>query len=338
MNEPQIVSPWISRWLSLIAFLIAAIVVVGGATRLTGSGLSITEWAPILGTLPPLSETDWQTAFAKYQQSSQFKLQNSAMSIAEFHGIFWWEWAHRFLGRFIGFVVALPLVFFAWAKMLPKGMWPKLVVMLILGGAQGALGWYMVASGLVDRVSVTQYRLAAHLTLAMAIFAYVLWLRFSLGYNFKTRFGLADVTLILVFLQIAGGGFVAGLNAGQGYNTWPLMDGSVLPIGLFAMQPWWYNAFENALTVQFDHRLLAYLIFGLASWQLWMKGGRAQLFLFLALCGQIGLGISTLLLHVPLHLALAHQSGALVVLAAAVWNLHQQAYTGDMREREPSLS
>ena len=315
------VSPWIGRWLSLIALLIAATVVVGGATRLTGSGLSITEWAPILGAIPPLSDSDWQAAFAKYQLSSQFKIQNSAMTLSEFHSIYWWEWAHRFLGRFIGFAVALPLIFFCWAKMLPPGMWPKICVMLILGAAQGALGWYMVASGLVDRVSVTQYRLAAHLTLATIIFAYVLWLRFTLTQNVKPRFGLATLTVILVLIQIAAGGFVAGLNAGQGYNTWPLMDGAVVPNGLMAMQPWWLNSFENALAAQFNHRILAYVIFALAAWQLWAHRGRAQIFLFVAVLGQIALGISTLLQHVPLHLALAHQFGALVVLAAALWNL-----------------
>ena len=321
MNAAKFISPWISRWLTLIAMLIAATVVVGGATRLTGSGLSITEWAPILGAIPPLTDSDWQAAFAKYQLSSQFKLQNSAMTMVEFHSIYWWEWAHRFLGRFIGFAVALPLIFFAWAKMLPTGMWPKICVMLILGAAQGALGWYMVASGLVDRVSVTQYRLAAHLTLATIIFAYVLWVRFTLAQNGKPRFGLASLTVLLVLFQIAAGGFVAGLNAGQGYNTWPLMDGAVLPNGLLAMQPWWLNSFENALAVQFNHRLLAYVIFALAAWQLWTLRSRAQIFLFVAVLGQIAWGISTLLWHVPLQLALAHQAGALVVLAAAVWNL-----------------
>ena len=200
-------------------------------------------------------------------------------------------------------------------------MWLRLLMLFILGGLQGALGWYMVASGLVDRVSVTQYRLAAHLTLATIIFAYVLWLRFTLTQNVKPRFGLATLTVILVLIQIAAGGFVAGLNAGQGYNTWPLMDGAVVPNGLMAMQPWWLNSFENALAAQFNHRILAYVIFALAAWQLWALRGRAQIFLFVAVLGQIALGISTLLQHVPLHLALAHQFGALVVLAAALWNL-----------------
>jgi len=321
MNTSTSVSPWIKRWLELIAIMVAAMVVVGGATRLTGSGLSITEWAPILGTIPPLSEADWQVAFAKYQQSSQFKLQNSAMTLSEFHAIFWWEWAHRILGRMIGFVVALPLVFFALRRMLPAGLWPKIIIMLILGAAQGALGWFMVASGLVDRVSVTQYRLAAHLTLATVILAYVLWLRFTLEEKLRPSWRLSALIVGLVFLQIAAGGFVAGLNAGQGYNTWPLMDGAVVPSGLLAMQPWWLNAFENALTVQFDHRMLGYLIFALALYQALRGRGFPQFMLLAVVIGQIALGITTLLLHVPLHAALVHQTGALVVLAVAMWNL-----------------
>jgi len=315
------VSPWIKSWLELIALMVAAMVVVGGATRLTGSGLSITEWAPILGTIPPLNDADWQLAFSKYQQSSQFKLQNSHMTMAEFHPIFWWEWAHRFLGRFIGVVVAVPLLIFAWRKMLPQGFRPKATLMLVLGAAQSALGWYMVSSGLVDRVSVTQYRLAAHLTLATVIFAYVLWLRFNLEDNLRPKFRLSALIVLLVFTQIASGGFVAGLNAGAGYNTWPLMDGAIIPGGLLAINPWWLNAFENALTVQFDHRILAYTIFALALFQAAYGRGLPQLLLFAAVCGQIVLGITALLLHVPLHAALVHQAGSLVVLAAAVWNL-----------------
>ncbi|MDP8995929.1 MAG: COX15/CtaA family protein, partial [Pseudomonadota bacterium] len=316
----QQVSPWISRWLGLVALMIAAMVVVGGATRLTGSGLSITEWAPILGTIPPLSDADWQVAFAKYQHSSQYILQNSAMTIADFHSIFWWEWSHRFLGRMIGFVVFLPLIYFAWRKMLPAGLWPRIVILLILGAAQGALGWFMVASGLEDRVSVTQYRLAAHLTVAMILFAYVVWLRFTLAQRFKPYWGLGALTVALVLLQIAAGGFVAGLNAGQGYNTWPLMDGAFIPHGLVAIQPWWLNSFENVIAVQFNHRILAYVIFGLALWQAFTLKGRAQILLLSAIMGQIALGITTLLLHVPMLVALIHQAGALVVLTAAVWN------------------
>lgn len=204
-------------------------------------------------------------------------------------------------------------------------MWPRLLLLFILGGLQGALGWYMVASGLVNRVDVSQYRLAAHLTLACVLFAAIIWTIACLDIKHRFPRSLDSWTALILFamilIQIAAGGFVAGINAGQGYNTWPLMDGSLVPNGLLAMQPWWLNSFENALAVQFNHRILAYVIFALAAWQLWALRSRAQFLMFVAVLGQIALGISTLLQHVPLHLALAHQFGALVVLAAALWNL-----------------
>ncbi|WP_196502686.1 COX15/CtaA family protein [Aestuariivirga litoralis] len=319
------VSHWVTSWLILIALMIATMVVVGGATRLTGSGLSITEWKPIMGAIPPLNSADWELAFSKYQQSSQFKLQNSAMTLQEFEFIFWWEWAHRLLGRLIGVVFFLPFVIFAALKMLPKRIWPQLIGIFILGGLQGALGWYMVASGLVDRVSVSQYRLAAHLTLAAIIFAFVLWVAFALNRrHHRPKSGAAWLGLSLVpliLLQIAAGGFVAGLDAGQGYNTWPLMEGALLPAGLGTMQPWWANLFENALTVQFDHRLLAYLICVLVLVRAFIARNTSSLVLLAFVLIQIGLGITTLLLHVPLDLALLHQSGAMALLAASVWNL-----------------
>ena len=319
------VSRWVTYWLILIAVMIAAMVVVGGATRLTGSGLSITEWNPIMGAIPPLADADWQAAFAKYQQSSQYRLQNTGMTIDQFKFIFWWEWAHRLLGRMIGVVFFLPFVIFAALKMLPRRIWGRLITIFILGGLQGALGWYMVASGLVDRVSVSQYRLSAHLTFAAIILAFVLWVVFSLTRaHHRPKGGMQWLALLLVplvLLQIAAGGFVAGLDAGQGYNTWPLMDGAFVPAGLGALQPWWANLFENALTVQFDHRMLAYVVFALVMVQ--VAGIRTSPALLLAVfvLFQVALGITTLLSHVPLDLALLHQLGAIAVLAAAVWNL-----------------
>jgi heme a synthase len=321
-------SPWIGRWLVLIALMVFAMVVVGGATRLTGSGLSITEWKPIMGAIPPLTDADWQAAFAKYQQSSQYQLQNQGMSLEGFKFIFWWEWAHRLLGRLIGIVVFVPLLWFWVRKQLSSDLCGKLLIMFVLGALQGALGWYMVASGLVDRVSVSQYRLAAHLTLATFIFAYVMWVRFGLGasHQWPSRGiqWLATALLGLVFVQIAAGGFVAGLDAGQGYNTWPLMGGAIIPNGLDAIEPWWHNLFENALTVQFDHRMLAYGILLLAIIQLVRAPGNSSALLVAAVLLQAVLGVTTLLLHVPLALALMHQAGALVVLTAAVWNLHRK--------------
>jgi heme a synthase len=325
----QPVSPWIGRWLLAIAAMIFAMVVVGGATRLTGSGLSITEWNPIMGAIPPLTETDWQTAFEKYKLSSQYRLQNTGMSLGDFQFIFWWEWAHRFLGRTIGVVFFVPFAIFVVRRMLPSRIWPKLLGLFILGGLQGALGWYMVASGLVDRVSVSQYRLAAHLTFAAILFAFTFWAYFSLYRRHKwlgqTAQYIALGVTSLVLLQIAAGGFVAGLDAGQGYNTWPLMDGALIPSGLGAAQPWWTNFFENALTVQFDHRILAYLVFVLAAALMLLTRSAASLRLMLAVLVQVALGITTLLFHVPLPLALLHQAGAMVVLAAAVWNLSRQS-------------
>ena len=322
------ISPWVGRWLSLIAFMVLGIVVVGGATRLTGSGLSITEWQPILGAMPPWSEADWQAAYEKYQASSQFKLQNSTMTLTEFHFIYWWEWSHRLLARTIGAVALLPFLYFAARKMLPKGQWPRYVVLMALGGLQGLLGWYMVKSGLDQRVAVSQYWLAAHLICASMIFAFACWLRFSVNSKHQW-FGngaevLALVLLLLVFLQLTAGAFVAGLGAGQGYNTWPMMDGNLVPQGLSVMEPWWKNLFENALTVQFDHRMLAYIIFALALCNMLMVFGLSSFTLFYVVLMQAALGIATLLLHVPLYVALVHQAGAMIVLLAAVWNLHRR--------------
>ena len=325
----QPLSPWIGHWLLAIAAMIFAMVVVGGATRLTGSGLSITEWNPIMGAIPPLSSADWQVAFEKYKLSSQYRLQNSGMSISDFQFIFWWEWTHRVLGRAVGVAALMPMALVLIGRgSKSKRMFTMLLAVPVLVGLQGALGWYMVASGLVDRVSVSQYRLAAHLTLAALIFAITFWVYFSL--NQRHRWlgsgaqALALVIAALVLLQIAAGGFVAGLDAGQGYNTWPLMDGAWVPSGLLAAQPWWSNLFENALTVQFDHRMLAYLVFALVTVQAMITRQTSANVLLALVLLQALLGISTLLLQVPLPLALFHQAGALVVLAAAVWNLSRQ--------------
>lgn len=314
-------------WLIVVAVMIVAMVVVGGATRLTGSGLSITEWQPIMGALPPFNDADWQLLFQKYQQSSQFKLQNSGMTIEDFKSIFWWEWSHRFLGRTVGAVFFLPFLGFLIARKVERRLLPRLLLIFILGGLQGALGWYMVASGLVDRVEVSQYRLSAHLTLATILLGAVVWTIFSISSrharprhaNQWWAVGLAG----LVLLQVAAGAFVAGLNAGLAYNTWPLMDGHFIPNGLLIMSPPWRNIFENALTVQFDHRLLAYIILAGALWHGWRSNISSPWILVAAVLAQVGLGITTLLAHVPLDLALIHQFGAMVVLIVALWNVHR---------------
>ncbi len=320
-------------WLYAVAGLILAMVLVGGATRLTNSGLSITEWKPLMGAIPPLSAADWQDAFAKYQQIPEYQLINKGMSLADFKAIYWWEWAHRFLGRFIGVAFFVPFLIFWLRGAIPKRLMPKLAVIFLLGGAQGALGWYMVKSGLAERTDVSQYRLAAHLALAVLIYGATLWVAFGLGApaapGGRVSGGvkaMATVFAGLVFLQIILGGFVAGTDAGLSHNTWPLMDGAIIPDGLGAMQPWYLNLFENVLTVQFDHRMLAYLVALVALANLvlaWGSRSRAvALGVFAAVLAQIALGIFALLSHLQLGLALAHQAGAVLLFGLALFQLH----------------
>ncbi|MDO8351860.1 MAG: COX15/CtaA family protein, partial [Aestuariivirga sp.] len=243
-----------------------------------------------------------------------------------FKFIYWWEWAHRFLGRFIGVAFAAPLIYFTLARRIERTLWPKLLALFILGGAQGALGWYMVASGLVDRIDVSQYRLAAHLTLAALIFAAIMWVAKGVGrkrqYASSSDDWFAALLVALILLQISAGGFVAGLDAGQGYATWPKMDGQWVPSGLWIMAPVWKNIFENAMAVQFNHRVLAYVVLLASIIHVWRSFTPLAMFLAYAVFAQACLGVLTLLLHVPLAAALVHQAGAMIVLAIAVWNLH----------------
>jgi len=323
-------------WLIIVAALIAAIFVVGGLTRLTDSGLSITEWQLISGALPPLSEEAWQTAFDKYRQIPEYQLVNKGMELAAFKSIYWWEWGHRFLGRFIGFTFFVPFVFFWIKNAFDRQLAGRLIIIFILGGLQGALGWYMVKSGLVDRVDVSQYRLASHLGLAVLLFGVVFWTFLRLGNRSpnttestgNTR--LAFVIVVAIFLQILLGALVAGIHAGRSYNTWPLMDGNWVPEGLLDKSPVILNFFENIVTVQFDHRIAAYLIVVLVLYQaLQVFKAKLQtpvvastLILVGAMAVQVFLGIWALLSVVPLNLAIAHQSGALVLFAAAIYHLH----------------
>jgi cytochrome c oxidase assembly protein subunit 15 len=326
LTPSQAAGPKVRLWLYSIAFLVFCMVIVGGATRLTDSGLSITEWRPLLGAIPPLNEADWIAAFEKYKLIPEYQIQNKGMELADFKFIYWWEWAHRFLGRFIGVAFAIPLIYFTLTRKIESKLWTRLLVLFVLGGAQGALGWYMVASGLIDRVDVSQYRLAAHLTLAALIFASILWIakgvRTERHYPSSGDDWSALLLVALIFLQIAAGGFVAGLDAGQGYATWPKMDGQWIPEGLLAMTPSWVNVFENAMTVQFDHRILAYVILLFAIVHAWRSFTLPAMVLAYAVVAQACLGVLTLLLNVQLSVALVHQAGAMVVLAAAIWNLH----------------
>jgi cytochrome c oxidase assembly protein subunit 15 len=318
-------------WLYAVAALILAMVLVGGATRLTDSGLSITEWKPLLGAIPPLSEADWQESFGKYQQIPEYQLINKGMSLAAFKTIYWWEWTHRFLGRFIGVAFFVPFLIFWVRGAIPKRLMPKLAGIFLLGGAQGVLGWYMVKSGLAERTDVSQYRLAAHLGLAVLIYGATLWVAFGLGPRGGERVsaGLksaAGLFAALVFLQIILGGFVAGTDAGLSHNTWPLIDGAIIPDGLGAMHPWYLNLFENVLTIQFNHRMLGYLIAlaALANLVLaWRGSSRAvAMGVLAAVIAQITLGVYALLSHLQLGLALAHQAGAVLLFGLALYQLH----------------
>lgn len=326
LSPARAAAPKVRLWLYAMAFLVFCMVIVGGATRLTDSGLSITEWRPLLGAIPPLNEADWFAAFEKYKLIPEYQIQNRGMALSEFKFIYWWEWAHRFLGRFIGVVFALPLIYFALTRRIERNLWPKLLALFVLGGAQGVLGWYMVSSGLVERIDVSQYRLAAHLTLAALILAAIIWVAKGVGRERQSPSSSGDwiaaLLVALILLQIAAGGFVAGLDAGQGYATWPKMDGQWIPSGLWTMAPSWKNIFENAMAVQFNHRVLAYVVLFVSIFHIWRSFTLPAMFLASAVFAQACLGILTLLLHVPLAAALVHQAGAMIVLAIAVWNLH----------------
>jgi heme a synthase len=310
-------------WLWLVAALIFCMVIVGGATRLTDSGLSITEWQPLLGAIPPLNAADWNEAFEKYKLIPEYQVQNKWMSLEDFKFIYWWEWAHRFLGRIIGLAFIVPLVFFVARGMVAKSLRPRLFGLFILGGLQGALGWFMVASGLSERTDVSQYRLAAHLTLAFLLFAGVVWTVITLDRpkQRSDKLGLIMVFLTLLVAQIALGGFVAGLDAGHASYTWPKMNEAWIPDGLTVMQPLWRNWFENALAVQFNHRILAYIILILALALAIVAKSKSGWIVFAAVVFQASIGIKTVLWEVPLWTALMHQGMALIVLALALYHL-----------------
>lgn len=308
-----------------MAFLVLLMVALGGVTRLTDSGLSIVEWKPISGTLPPLGDADWQAEFEAYKQIPEYQLQNRGMSLSEFQYIFWWEWAHRFMGRILGFAFAVPFVVFLVQRRFSWNLAAPLAGLFVLGGLQGAIGWWMVSSGLSQRVDVSQYRLATHLGAAALLFMALVWVARRLEPHplpaIRPRWPVL-VLLGLVYLQLVAGAFVAGIDAGMGYNTWPLMDGALIPRGLDAIDPVWRNMFENALTVQFQHRMLAYLILAYAAWLLWRQsrqGGFAGVHAWLPLIGmalglQVLIGIGTLVMRVPTWLALGHQSLAFMLL------------------------
>ncbi len=330
-NSSQRAVAW---WLFACCAMVFLTMVVGGVTRLTHSGLSIVEWKPLIGALPPLSHADWLDLFAKYQQTPEFIKRNHDMTLDGFQFIFWWEWAHRLIGRLIGVVFFLPYVWFLVRGQLRGALAGKVFGFFILGGLQGAMGWYMVKSGLVDDPRVSQYRLAAHLGLAFLIFGLMGWTGLDLlrqrsstpTATFTQRLG--NWLVALVFIMVLSGALVAGIHAGLAYNTFPLMNGDFVPPEILMVEPLWLNFFTNMATVQFDHRLIAWLLMGLIpwfAWRIWRETPAARpaaVALTLWLAVQVGLGIATLLLQVPVALGAAHQAGAMVLFGLLLWANH----------------
>ena len=324
----------VAAWLLACCALVFAMIVVGGVTRLTHSGLSIVEWQPIVGALPPLDEAQWQRAFDQYRQTPEYKLVNAGMTLDEFKRIFWWEYVHRLLGRLIGLAFLLPFLYFLVRRRIPPGLGGKLLGLFVLGGLQGALGWFMVKSGLVDDPRVSPFRLTAHLALAFVILGAMLWIALSLLYardagdDVATRAARrwATAVVALVALMIVTGGFVAGIRAGFAYNTFPLMNGHVVPPEVLMLEPWWRNFFWNMATVQLDHRLGAWalaIVVPIAWWRVLRAAPTARVrtgahLLLAMLVVQVTLGIATLVNVVPLPLAALHQAGAVLVFALAL--------------------
>jgi len=332
-------------WLWILFLMVATMIAVGGLTRLTDSGLSITQWKPVTGAIPPLSNADWQSAFTKYQASPEYRLQNKGMSLSEFKSIYWWEWGHRELGRAIGLVWALGFFGFLFAGKIPVGWKGRLFLLGVLGGVQGAIGWWMVSSGLVGRmVDVASYRLATHLALAFIIMGLILWFVMALGRR-KADFlqsrrardphlvRLSSIMAGLVFFQVIMGALVAGIDAGRSYVDWPLMDGAFLPPESFDLHPLWSNFFENPALVQFDHRMIGYLVFLFAAF-LWWQSRKSPLratriaydWMMAMVLFQVSLGIATVMNAAEAHIAITHQIGAIVTFGLVLRARFLSAY------------
>ena len=335
-SNPQRAMAW---WLFACCAMVFLTMVVGGVTRLTHSGLSIVEWKPLIGALPPLSQADWLELFAKYQQTPEFIKRNHDMTLDGFQFIFWWEWAHRLLGRTIGVVFFVPYAWFLLRGRLRGALAARVFGFFILGGLQGAMGWYMVKSGLVDDPRVSQYRLAAHLGLAFLLFGLMAWTGLGMLQPRDAKVGAGDTPtpatrrlgnwlVTLVFIMVLSGALVAGIHAGLAYNTFPLMNGNFVPPEIFMVDPLWLNFFTNMATVQFDHRMIAWLLMGLIpwySWRIWNESPQSRtpaVVLTLWLAVQVALGIATLLLQVPVALGAAHQAGAMVLFGLLLWANH----------------
>jgi len=348
----------VGLWLLSMAVVIMGMVTIGGLTRLTGSGLSITEWDPIMGVIPPLSDMDWADAFAKYQRIPQYIIENQGMTLEQFQGIFWWEWTHRFLGRLLGVLFVVPFAWFAWAGAIKKSDWPRMLLLFALGALQGFIGWWMVESGLETRVSVSQYRLAIHLGTAILLLGAILWIaleylrdlgskhgevpstrgnavsgRESSPSGFATNKNFRGYAMIaLIYCQMLLGALVAGLHAGLLYNTWPDMNGRIFPEGAFSISPWWLNPFENPGLAQFDHRIGAYIVAACAV-VVYIKGiklsgsaKRSAKIVAAVTAFQVALGIVTLLMQAPEGMAAFHQVVAAALFCAAVWHAYELRY------------
>jgi cytochrome c oxidase assembly protein subunit 15 len=329
----------VAIWLLICAGMIFVMVLLGGITRLSGSGLSIMEWNPLMGALPPTSAGEWERVFALYREIAQYKNVNAGMTLSEFQSIFWWEWSHRLWGRLIGLVFFLPFLWFLIRGYLRKAWAPKLAAIFLLGALQGAVGWYMVASGFEDRDSVSQYRLVLHLGMALVIYALILWSAFDLlqpaaiaGNRAAARplRRHAILLLVLIAIELVLGGLVAGLHGGLIYNDFPFMNGDWIAPDVFSLSPWWLNPTENPVTAQFLHRIGAGLVTLTLLWLVARVWGsdlprvvQSRMGLLLAaLVLQVTLGITTLVLVVPLPVAVAHQGGAVLLLSATLYALH----------------
>lgn len=336
MSESTLENRAVAIWLLVLCGLVFAMVVLGGFTRLTGSGLSMVDWRPIMGILPPLTDAEWQRVFEMYKQSPEFQKVNFEFGINEFKGIFWLEYLHRLLGRIMGLAFLVPFIYFVVKGRIQRSEWLKYLVMFVLGGMQGLLGWYMVKSGLVDVPEVSQYRLTAHLVSAFIIYAYIFWVAMSLlfpapaGAAKHPWYGRTLAVTALVSVTIVSGGFVAGLKAGKIYNTFPMMGDFWVPPGLMALEPFWRNFFDNMVTVQFDHRLLAITAFVVVVIY-WLKARKADLpkrarpavnALLHTMVLQVALGITTLLMAVPVILGAAHQAVAMLLFTVVLYLVH----------------
>ena len=332
-------APMIAGWLVLCCVMVAAMVVLGGATRLTESGLSIVDWRPVAGILPPFNNVEWQALFDAYRQSPEFKRANFWMSLDDFKTIFWLEYLHRRWGRLIGLVFLIPFLWFFLRGRISRGFAVRLGGVFLLGGLQGLLGWYMVKSGLVDQPAVSQYRLAAHLVLAFIIYGWLLWLALHCLQPVTAALPRGAIKLrrhaiVLAagaLLTVTAGAFVAGLDAGLAYNTFPKMDGQWIPEGVMRLEPWWINFFENTATVQFTHRTLGIGLLVLTLW-LWLRiraekvvtrARRLVELLTAMVTAQAALGVATLLSEVPVALGVAHQAGALASFTVAIWVVYE---------------